>query len=632
MADTIEIVEQVATVLEVAGPAGPQGVAGASQADVLTQQGDMLYRSTVAARLPIGTAGQILKVNSGGTAPEWGAAPASGVTSVNGETGAVVITQADLNSTIGNNDLQEDIEELQSVVYAHGDKHNATGSDPILNEMVKVASSGNANINGYYYLANNGGPVDYIKIGSRRRAELVFVNSRWEFQYDGVAQYQSEIRNNSNKPWESTTWTNVLGNSQINPVPTVTQANLAEVNEEVSRLVDYSGAAKLGSTSGLPVKTGTDGIIEAGSFGASAGTFCEGNDPRLSDSRQALAHKSSHAIGGTDFLAPSDIGAQSIFETANVSYSSDTTLTAARAKQYNITALAAIAVTLPTSGHLSGDVVVIYNTFGSSNILTVRIGNPFSQQFSVGYGHQLRWKATGTGATNWELVQVDTHTHVVADVTGAAASGSITTSGLTQSTARLIGRTSSGTGAPEELSASDVRSFLNVADGAEVNVQADWNASSGDAQILNKPTLGTAAAAATTDFAAASHTHPASAISDSTTAGRALLTAADAAAQRTSLGLGSASTRAIDAISDADFRVVGSSDATKKIAFEADTNISASTTRTFTAPNRNGTMVVSDTSAGSGSDVVNNIVSLTQAEYNAIGSPDAATLYLITDP
>jgi hypothetical protein len=33
-----------------------------------------------------------------------------------------------------------------------------------------------------------------------------------------------------------------------------------------------------------------------------------------------------------------------------------------------------------------------------------------------------------------------------------------------------------------------------VADGAEVNVNADWNAGSGDAQILNKPTLGTMAA------------------------------------------------------------------------------------------------------------------------------------------
>jgi hypothetical protein len=79
------------------------------------------------------------------------------------------------------------------------------------------------------------------------------------------------------------------------------------------------------------------------------------------------------------------------------------------------------------------------------------------------------------------------------------------------------------------------------------------------------------------------------------------------------------------------FRIVGSTDATRKLAFEVD-GISTATTRTFTAPNRNGTMVVSDITAGSGSDVVNNIVSLTQAEYNAIGSPDATTLYLITDP
>lgn len=47
--------------------------------------------------------------------------------------------------------------------------------------------------------------------------------------------------------------------------------------------------------------------------------------------------------------------------------------------------------------------------------------------------------------------------------------------------------------------------------------------------------LGSAATSATTDFAAASHTQAASTISDSTAAGRALLTAADAAAQRAAL-------------------------------------------------------------------------------------------------
>lgn len=56
--------------------------------------------------------------------------------------------------------------------------------------------------------------------------------------------------------------------------------------------------------------------------------------------------------------------------------------------------------------------------------------------------------------------------------------------------------------------------------------------------------LGTAATSASSAFAAASHTHPASQISDSTVAGRSLLTAADAAAQRTALGLGTAATTA----------------------------------------------------------------------------------------
>jgi hypothetical protein len=44
------------------------------------------------------------------------------------------------------------------------------------------------------------------------------------------------------------------------------------------------------------------------------------------------------------------------------------------------------------------------------------------------------------------------------------------------------------------LSATDKTKLDGVAAGAEVNVNADWTASSGDTQILNKPTLGTAAA------------------------------------------------------------------------------------------------------------------------------------------
>ena len=86
-----------------------------------------------------------------------------------------------------------------------------------------------------------------------------------------------------------------------------------------------------------------------------------------------------------------------------------------------------------------------------------------------------------------------------------------------------------------------------------------------------------------------------------------------------------------DVFNDANFLLYDNGDSSKNLAFQL-SGISTGTTRTLTIANRSGTNVVSDTSAGSGSDVVNNIVSLTTAEYAAIGSPDAATLYLITDP
>lgn len=53
------------------------------------------------------------------------------------------------------------------------------------------------------------------------------------------------------------------------------------------------------------------------------------------------------------------------------------------------------------------------------------------------------------------------------------------------------------------FTAAEQTKLTGIQAGAEVNVQADWDAISGDAQILNKPTLGTAAAMASTAFATA---------------------------------------------------------------------------------------------------------------------------------
>lgn len=46
----------------------------------------------------------------------------------------------------------------------------------------------------------------------------------------------------------------------------------------------------IGSASGVPIITGNSGVLQAGSFGTGSGTFCQGNDSRLSDSRTPTSH------------------------------------------------------------------------------------------------------------------------------------------------------------------------------------------------------------------------------------------------------------------------------------------------------------------------------------------------------
>jgi hypothetical protein len=66
--------------ISVASGTGPIPVITNSSTDLITTAGDLLYGTAAdtVARLGIGTAGQVLKVNSGATAPEWGAAAAAG--------------------------------------------------------------------------------------------------------------------------------------------------------------------------------------------------------------------------------------------------------------------------------------------------------------------------------------------------------------------------------------------------------------------------------------------------------------------------------------------------------------------------------------------------------------------------
>jgi hypothetical protein len=213
---------------------------------------------------------------------------------------------------------------------------------------------------------------------------------------------------------------------------------------------NLSNAGAIGTTANLPLRTGTNGVIEAGSFGTAAGSFCEGNDARLSDARTPTAHKVSHSIGGTDALAPSDIGAQFNFVIEVVDLESgDVVLSAARAKiiLYNNFAEVTRSLTLPTSGNLVGDAFIIRRNSSISNVDIIQsVSQTITTTPSFTKQYAFIWDGSG-----WQIDNVNVHTHVVADVTGAAASGSITTSGLTQATARILGRTTASTGSIEEI-------------------------------------------------------------------------------------------------------------------------------------------------------------------------------------
>jgi hypothetical protein len=125
---------------------------------------------------------------------------------------------------------------------------------------------------------------------------------------------------------------------------------------------NLSNAGAIGTTANLPLKTGTNGVIEAGSFGTAAGSFCEGNDARLSDARTPLSHVHAAAdvTSGTfdnariNFAAPPAIGS------TTPAAGTFTTLTANTSLTLNGTGAAELVNSTSAAGPLR-----IYNTFTS---------------------------------------------------------------------------------------------------------------------------------------------------------------------------------------------------------------------------------------------------------------------------
>lgn len=133
--------------------------------------------------------------------------------------------------------------------------------------------------------------------------------------------------------------------------------------------------------------------------------------------QSTLPHKSTHALGGSDAIAPSDIGAEPSFD-----YRGETiigfplTLEESRARIWTFNCIVGATVTLPTTAEV-GDRIVLWSLNQMTAAIIVSstgVADTLSssnQQLSYRY-------YVGPNGPRWYKNLVDKHTHAIADTTG----------------------------------------------------------------------------------------------------------------------------------------------------------------------------------------------------------------------
>ena len=135
-------------------------------------------------------------------------------------------------------------------------------------------------------------------------------------QNDGTVKVSNTVQKSKNLVTDANGYVNV--EDKITKTSQLTNdgdGSNAFIKENDSRLTNartpsshthgnITNDGKVGTTASLPLITTTGGAVTTGSFGSSAGTFCQGNDSRLSDARTPTSHAHGNitnagAIGST---------------------------------------------------------------------------------------------------------------------------------------------------------------------------------------------------------------------------------------------------------------------------------------------------------------------------------------------
>jgi hypothetical protein len=186
-------------------------------------------------------------------------------------------------------------------------------------------------------------------------------------------------------------------------------------------------------------------------------------------------HAAKHHTGGTDAIAPNNIGAGFALVLSTQTISADTLLSAGRNRRITLFAVGTTAnVDLPHESNTAGDAVTVVSSFISSCVLTMRRASVMSGGSPISYstlatlntsGQSFTFVSDGT-ATGWTLRGVDTHTHAAADIT----SGTLDNARVNFAAPSAIGGTTAAAGSFTTLSATGIVTGSNATAGVPTTI------------------------------------------------------------------------------------------------------------------------------------------------------------------
>jgi len=252
-----------------------------------------------------------------------------------------------------------------------------------------------------------------------------------------------------------------------NSVVVTTDSRLSDARTPLSHAHgNLTNAGAIGTTASLPIITTTSGVLTTGAFGTASGSFCQGNDSRLSDARTPTSHTHGNltnagAIGTAASLpiitTTSGVLATGAFGTTSGSFcqGNDSRLSDARTPLAHTQAASTITDFATEAGK--------YGPVTSVNGLTGAVTISSGSSLSDGDKGDITVSSSGAAWT------IDSGAVTYAKIQNVSA------------TDKLLGRSTAGAGVIEEISCTAFgRSVIAGADASAVRTTINAVSKGGD--------------------------------------------------------------------------------------------------------------------------------------------------------